>query len=167
MEHEVVCSNCQETFPARRAYFGNTVECPHCEGDVYLDPDDLPDEVSEEDFFYARETGGTVVSSALELMHEIVSERYPVSEWNIYGSQASDGDNWPEDSQRCTALLAKILPTVQYYSYVEISEQSPKPLWKTYEPMRDANPGLFAMQTITSPADIFPVFRELFAKEKA
>jgi uncharacterized sporulation protein YeaH/YhbH (DUF444 family) len=125
------------------------------------------EEVDEQEFFYSRETGGTVVSSALALMQEIVAERYPTSEWNIYGSQASDGDNWPDDTQRCTQLLRKILPLTQYYAYIEISEHSPKALWKTYEPVRESYPGIFAMQTITGPGDIFPVFRELFRKETA
>ena len=125
------------------------------------------DEVDEEEFFYSRETGGTVVSSALELMADIIKERYPVSEWNIYGSQASDGDNWPNDSERCSCQLNAILPCVQYYAYIEICEQSPKPLWKTYEPIRDRHPDTFAMQTIQGPEDIYPVFRELFRKETA
>jgi uncharacterized sporulation protein YeaH/YhbH (DUF444 family) len=125
------------------------------------------EEVDEEEFFYSRETGGTVVSSALDLMQQIIKERYPTSEWNIYGSQASDGDNWPDDSRRCTDFLAQILPLVQYYAYIEISEHSPKALWKTYEPTQQQYPGVFAMQNITGPGDIFPVFRELFRKETA
>lgn len=124
-------------------------------------------EVDEEEFFYSRETGGTVVSSALELMADIIGKRYPVSEWNIYGSQASDGDNFPNDEQRCAAKLSAILPWVQYYAYVEICEQSPKPLWKTYQPISEQYPDIFAMQNITGPQDIFPVFRELFSKESA
>ena len=125
------------------------------------------EEVDEDEFFYSRETGGTVVSSALDLMQQIVKERYPTSEWNIYGSQASDGDNWPEDATRCNSLMNQILPLVQFYAYIEICEQSPKPLWKTYEPIQQAHPGTFAMQNITGPGDIFPVFRELFRKENA
>mgnify|MGYP003694296857 CR=1 FL=1 len=54
-------------------------------------------EVDEENFFRARETGGTVVSSALVLMDEIIKERYSPSDWNIYAAQASDGDNWHHD----------------------------------------------------------------------
>lgn len=123
------------------------------------------DEVDEEEFFYSRETGGTVVSSALELMRVIISERYPLSEWNIYGSQASDGDNWPEDTEHCADLMTKILPWVQYYAYVEIAAQSPKLLWRTYEPIRDLYPDLFAMQAISGPQDIYPVFHQLFSKE--
>ncbi|MEH6570570.1 MAG: YeaH/YhbH family protein [Halioglobus sp.] len=125
------------------------------------------EEVDEEEFFYSRETGGTVVSSALDLMSDIIEQRYPVSEWNIYGSQASDGDNWPNDAKRCAQQITAILPWVQYYAYIEICEQSPKPLWLTYEPVRNQHPDVFAMQTIKGPADIYPVFRELFAKELA
>ena len=58
-------------------------------------------EVDEQNFFHATETGGTVVSSALVLMEQVIRERYPPSEWNIYGAQASDGDNWHHDSGRC------------------------------------------------------------------
>ena len=62
-------------------------------------------EVDEENFFRARETGGTVVSSALVLMDEIIKARYSPSDWNIYAAQASDGDNWHHDSGRCRELL--------------------------------------------------------------
>src|SRR5690606_30204263 len=62
-------------------------------------------EVDEEEFFYSRETGGTIVSSALTLMQEIMAERYPVNEWNIYAAQASDGDNWNDDSPLCRDIL--------------------------------------------------------------
>ena len=58
-------------------------------------------EVDEQGFFHSTETGGTVVSSALVLMEEIIRARYPSDQWNIYGAQASDGDNWHHDSGRC------------------------------------------------------------------
>ncbi len=122
-------------------------------------------EVDEEEFFYSRETGGTVVSSALELMKSVVEARYPVSEWNIYGAQASDGDNWPEDCGRCIQLLNQnILPLVQYYSYIEISSRGPKPLWEAYKQVQQQMPEAFAMQHISGPEDIYPVFRELFGR---
>jgi uncharacterized sporulation protein YeaH/YhbH (DUF444 family) len=61
-------------------------------------------EVNEHDFFYSQETGGTIVSSALELMSEIMHSRYPANEWNIYAAQASDGDNWADDSPHCQVI---------------------------------------------------------------
>ncbi len=122
-------------------------------------------EVDEEDFFHSRESGGTVVSSALDLMREIVLERYPSQAWNIYAAQASDGDNWEDDSPRCREILSQsILPLVQYFAYVEIEAEEPQSLWHEYERVAAASPR-FAMQRILTLADIYPVFRELFRKK--
>ncbi|WP_295528618.1 YeaH/YhbH family protein [uncultured Pseudacidovorax sp.] len=123
-------------------------------------------EVSEDDFFHATETGGTVVSSALVLMRDIIRARYPSSEWNIYGAQASDGDNWHQDSGRCRELLAdSILPLVRYYAYVQVAEAEQN-LWQEYTQLEERF-GHFAMRKVSSAQDIYPVFRELFKKEGA
>lgn len=122
-------------------------------------------EVTEEDFFHSRESGGTVVSSALHLLHDIIAKRYAPSQWNIYAAQASDGDNWDSDSTVCRKLMAeKVLPLVQYFAYVEITQGEPQSLWREYSMLQEANPN-FAMQKIGSPSHIYPVFRELFKKQ--
>ncbi len=124
-------------------------------------------EVDEHEFFYSQETGGTIVSSALKLMNEIVSDRYPRNEWNIYAAQASDGDNWADDSPKCKELLVKqLLPTCQYYTYIEITRRSHQTLWHEYEKLEETFDN-FAMKNIKTVDDIFPVFRELFHKETA
>jgi len=124
------------------------------------------DEVDEEEFFYSRETGGTVVSSALELMKTIVQERYPTDSWNIYAAQASDGENWADDSPKCSELLVKsLLPLVQYYAYVEISSGKEQELWRAYNEITEKFPDNFAMRNVKEPADIFPVFRDLFERK--
>lgn len=121
-------------------------------------------EVDEHEFFYSQETGGTIVSSALKLMKEIVEDRYPVSQWNIYAAQASDGDNWADDSPRCRTLLADdLLPQCQYYAYIEITRRSHQTLWHEYQKLEECDN--FNMKNIQSVEDIFPVFRELFHKE--
>lgn len=123
-------------------------------------------EVDEENFFHARETGGTVVSSALVLMEEIARARYPSSEWNIYGAQASDGDNWHHDSGRCRELLSeKILPLCRYYAYVQVAEEEQN-LWQEYTQLQGVHPH-FAMRKAVEASQIFPVFRDLFRKEGA
>jgi uncharacterized sporulation protein YeaH/YhbH (DUF444 family) len=123
-------------------------------------------EVPEDEFFHATESGGTVVSSALTLMHEIIRERYMGSEWNIYGAQASDGDNWQQDSSKCRELLDnKLLPLCRYFAYVQVADEDQN-LWEEYTRVRDAN-AHFAMQKIVTPAQIFPVFRDLFKKASA
>jgi len=124
-------------------------------------------EVDEEEFFYSRETGGTVVSSALELMHEIIQERYPTSQWNIYAAQASDGDNWEGDSPACGEILInQIMPCLQYYAYVEITAYEHQSLWYEYEKVKAYFPN-FAIQDIAGLTSIYPVFRELFSKQNA
>jgi len=123
-------------------------------------------EVDEQEFFYSRETGGTVVSSALKLMHEIIDERFPVNEWNIYGAQASDGDNWTNDSPVCHDLLNdKLLPLLQYFCYIEITDRGHQELWQFYEKLVESNPEGFAMRGIEDYADIYPVFRDLFHRD--
>ncbi len=123
-------------------------------------------EVDEQNFFHARETGGTVVSSALVLMEEIIKARFAPGEWNIYGAQASDGDNWHHDSGRCRELLNdKLLPLVRYFAYVQVAEEEQN-LWQEYAQLQGANKH-FAMRKATEPSQIYPVFRDLFKKESA
>jgi uncharacterized protein len=121
-------------------------------------------EVDEQNFFHATETGGTVVSSALVLMEEIARARYPTSEWNIYGAQASDGDNWHHDSGRCRELLANaILPLCRYFAYVQVAEEEQN-LWDEYAALA-AETKAFAIRKVTEASQIYPVFRDLFKKE--
>ena len=131
------------------------------------------EEVDEQTFFYSPETGGTVVSTALLEMRRIIKERYPTGEWNIYAAQASDGENFSGDSDRCRELLVQeIMPMVQYYAYIEILDErefdifqdarSGAALWRAYQEVSDQWRN-FAMKRISKPGDIYPVFRELFS----
>lgn len=131
---------------------------------VYIRHHTQAKEVDEQEFFYSQETGGTIVSSALKLMDEIVEKRYDPTQWNIYAAQASDGDNWADDSPNCTELLLNnILPKVRYYSYIEITNRAHQSLWREYEKITQAYDN-FAIQHIRSVEDIYPIFRELFKK---
>ena len=133
-------------------------------------------ECTEHEFFYDKESGGTVVSSALEKMAEIIKNRYNSADWNIYGAQASDGDNWNGDDETCLSLMnTKIMPFVQYFAYVQVGRddqydiwhqfEGDKPLWQTYVKLKTKYKN-FAMDQIDSPKDIYPVFRELFKKKE-
>ena len=124
--------------------------------------------VDEDTFFRATETGGTVISSALDEMLKVVRDEYPPDDWNIYAAQASDGHNFDDDMDRCMGMLAnEILPLCQYYAYIETcSENSIAPflsvVWSGYEELTDDNPH-FAMRRVSGAGEIYPVFRELFA----
>lgn len=130
-------------------------------------------EVDEQTFFYSRETGGTVVSTALFKMAEIIRDRYPVDQWNIYAAQASDGDNTSSDNAVVLGQLRDvILPICQYYAYVEVGmdDEDDHPgagepstnLWRAYRRVSVDAP--FAMRKVKHRRDIYPVFRELFAR---
>ncbi len=123
-------------------------------------------EVDEETFFRGVETGGTVISTALDEMDRIVKERYSPEDWNIYAAQASDGDNIPDDMGRCIELVQEhLLPASQYFAYIEVSERSGPGetiVWHGYKELADRNRH-FAMRRVTNPGEIFPVFHELFS----
>ncbi len=130
-------------------------------------------EVDEETFFYSTETGGTVVSTALDEMKRIVAERYPMGDWNIYAAQASDGDNLTSDNERVVALLENdILPVCQYFAYIEVGgspigfAEQKSGLWRTYQYLIRADRP-FAMRRVVGRGDIFPVFRDLFSRDPA
>ncbi len=132
-------------------------------------------EVDEDTFFHSRETGGTIVSTALEEMLRVVQARYSPDNWNIYAAQASDGDNYSEDSDRCSQLLGgEILPLSQYFAYIEVGAEAtlrhgfpspPTDLWRTYAAIAPQHPH-FAMRKVADPSQIYPVFHDLFAKER-
>jgi uncharacterized sporulation protein YeaH/YhbH (DUF444 family) len=133
------------------------------------------EEVDEDTFFHATETGGTVVSTALEEMARIVAQRYRPEDWNIYAAQASDGDNTSSDSEKTATLLKdSVLPVCQYFAYLEVGREEEgrsmgfmprhSDLWRTYEPIREAEPR-FAMRKVRHRRDIYPVFRDLFQRK--
>jgi len=132
-------------------------------------------EVDEDTFFHSPETGGTVVSTALEEMQRVIEDRFDPSAWNIYAAQASDGDNTASDNERTANLLVnRILPACQYYAYLEVGrdiEHFPpgfirrdSDLWQTYEAVVASGAPL-AMRKVGHRRDIYPVFRDLFARK--
>jgi uncharacterized protein len=130
-------------------------------------------EVDEETFFRGTETGGTVISTALEEMLKVVKDRYSPADWNIYAAQASDGDNFHDDMPRCLRLLDKdVLPICQYFAYVEtthgerFSDSHETPVWYGYSQVARRHKN-FATRRVASPEDIYPVFHELFSASDA
>ena len=143
---------------------------------VFIRHTDKATEVDEETFFGSRETGGTLVSSALVEMKRVIVERYDPADWNIYAAQASDGDNVSSDGPTSTELLrSHILPACQHFAYLEVGDENgPRAgfvehrttLWRTYEALAKAGEPL-AMRKVNHRRDIYPVFRELFGRKDA
>jgi uncharacterized protein len=141
---------------------------------VFIRHTDRAEEVDEDTFFHGPASGGTLVSSALAAMHEIVRERYSPSEWNIYAAQASDGDNAHSDSEVTGQLLTDmILPVTQFFAYLEVSESAvsmfeampDSSLWMLYERLR-TNGAPLSMRKVSERSQIYPVFHELFQRRQ-
>ncbi len=139
---------------------------------VFIRHTETAEEVDEQTFFTDPRTGGTVVSTALAEFARIQRERYPHDSWNIYAAQASDGDNSGGDTSRAVAMLENdLLPLVQHFAYIEVSQSGARirgetDLWRGYAPLSGREPKL-AMRRVSEAKDIFPVFRDLFGRKAA
>lgn len=129
-------------------------------------------EVTEHEFFYSKESGGTVVSTGLNLINTIIDRDVKLSETNIYVAQSSDGDNFQSDDELCTEELQKLLPKVQYMAYIQVedeevltwkNEQGIEDLMDLYGPIAEQTEN-FNIQQVQSAEDVYPVLKELFKK---
>jgi uncharacterized sporulation protein YeaH/YhbH (DUF444 family) len=138
---------------------------------VFIRHTDRAEEVDEDTFFHGPASGGTLVSSALQAMHDIVRSRFRPSDWNIYAAQASDGDNMTSDSPVAGHLLTDmILPACQFFAYLEVGEAAnytfdmpDSSLWTLYERLR-AEGAPLSMRKVSERSEIFPVFQDLFQR---
>jgi uncharacterized protein len=138
---------------------------------VFIRHTDRAEEVDEETFFHGPATGGTLVSSALEAMHDIVRTRFRPADWNIYAAQASDGDNSTSDGAAVSRLLTeKILPVSQFFAYLEVGasggsafDMPASSLWTLYERLR-ADGAQLSIRKVSERSEIFPVFHDLFQR---
>jgi len=131
------------------------------------------EECDQETFFTKPETGGTVVSTAYDVMNQVIRDRYNVARWNIYMAQASDGDNTESDNHWCTLKLGTMLPWMQYATYIEIGRAHVPDYAERSSNMWTMMDGLHhdfsnvAMRRITDEAQVIETFRSLFQKTAA
>jgi len=138
---------------------------------VFIRHTDRAEEVDEDTFFHGPASGGTMVSSALQAMHEVVRSRFRPADWNIYAAQASDGDNSSADGDVAGRILTDlILPVSQFFAYLEVGEAGgysfempDSSLWTLYERLRSQGAPL-SMRKVHDRSEIFPVFHDLFQR---
>jgi len=128
----------------------------------------LPKEVGEDEFFNSRDTGGTVVAPALDMVNNIIEDRFS-DEWNIYIAQCSDGDVWGiQDARDCVNILqTDLLPKIQYFAYIEVARfvNENSELWQFYQQL-NLDFKNFAMQQVVDESEIWKVFKQLFKPKK-
>jgi uncharacterized sporulation protein YeaH/YhbH (DUF444 family) len=127
-------------------------------------------EVDEKEFFSTRVNGGTLVSSALELAHKIIAEKYQNE--NVYICQISDGDNSSHDNGTCSEIIEDdLLPNIQYYAYAQIEQErsydsdDDYKLWTSYSNLAKQH-DKFNIVKIQDDSDIWPVFKKLFSSRE-
>ncbi len=136
---------------------------------VFVAHDTAAYEVDEDKFFKRGNSGGTIVSSGLEKVNEIIEKRYHPSSWNVYLFQCSDGDNWPSDLPATIKLAETLKEKCQLFGYCEIEPDADRLKWisegsrmsSTYETIRDKN---LKIVKIHEKGDIWPAFKKLLGK---
>jgi uncharacterized protein len=78
-------------------------------------------EFAEADFFQVAGTGGTVASTGLNKVREIIDARFSPARHNIYLFYASDGDNSIGDHAPAAQALGDIAAKACFAGYVEVA----------------------------------------------
>lgn len=127
-------------------------------------------EVTEHEFFYGTQTGGTIVSSGLQMAKDIIDSRIDLSTTNVYISQASDGDNWGGDEELSASLIEDLLSKVQYFAYIQTEHPSRQDmkakygvldLMQMYKELETKFRNLRA-ESVCEESEVYPVLRSLF-----
>jgi hypothetical protein len=87
---------------------------------VFITHDVDAREVDENSFFTQGTSGGTVASSGVGLVEEVIEKRFHPSSWNIYIFQCSDGDNYISDNEKYLQTVSSLKEKSQLFGYCEI-----------------------------------------------
>ena len=143
---------------------------------VFISHTTTAKEVTENEFFTRGESGGTMMSSALDAQLEIINKRFHPSSWNIYTFYCGDGENWTDDDNDVLQLLPTIKELSQLVCYTEIvsasssqrrqylfgSDAYGQELWDKMQPLTN---DVFKRSRISTKEEIWPLFRRLFGKD--
>lgn len=127
-------------------------------------------EVTEEQFFTQGESGGTVVSSAYQLALEIIQQRYPPNDWNIYPFHFSDGDNYYSDNEEAVRLAEELISTCNLFGYGEIGEEGSTSYRRSSGALlsifndRIHNKERFVGVRIDDKEDVYPALKQFFGR---
>lgn len=87
----------------------------------YIVHDAAAAEVDEHTFYHLRQSGGTKISSALELCRQVIHTYYDPADWNIYLFQFSDGENLYSDNDKAIGIISEdLLPVSNLYCYGQV-----------------------------------------------
>ena len=129
-------------------------------------------EVNEEQFFTQVPNGGTLVSTGLKKVEEIIEKRYHPNNWNIYTFYCGDGDNWNIDNKEALEAFRRLKEINQIMCYTEIGNlvnyreyslfsegAGEKRLWDWVTLIEDK---LIKCIRLKESSDIWTAFKKLF-----
>lgn len=138
---------------------------------IFIAHTDESEEMTEEEFFTTRKSGGTVVSPAWGLLHKIIKERYDAAQTNIYVSYAGDGDNWDSDNPLVLKEIEEsgLMSKIRHAVYVQVGQTFSSgygggtTLWQIMQSIKASNPKL-AMIKINEESEVFDAFKKVYKK---
>jgi len=132
----------------------------------YIVHDAAAREVDQETFFRLKESGGTKISSAYELLARVLREEYDPGKWNIYPFHFSDGDNWGSgDTERCIEILRnQLVPVSNQFCYGQV--ESPYGSGQFLKDLREhfGSDDRVVISNITSKDKIYDSIREFLGR---
>jgi uncharacterized sporulation protein YeaH/YhbH (DUF444 family) len=89
---------------------------------VYVVHEAFAREVDQHTFYHLRESGGTRISTAYELVNAAIDARFPADSWNVYLFHFSDGENGDRrDTEACMDLLRReLLPKLNLFCFGQV-----------------------------------------------
>jgi sporulation protein YhbH len=120
--------------------------------------------VDEFEFFHKAESGGTYISSGLNLALDIIRESYPPEMWNIYPLYASDGDNWAEDNEKAIVAVKDLCEISSMFGYAELlpSTYSTTMYYRFSKEIKNYN---FIPVLVKEKRDLWEALKEMLSKE--
>jgi uncharacterized protein len=122
-------------------------------------------EVTEEDFFTRGESGGTICSSAYIKAIEIIDQRYPSDQYNLYPFHFSDGDNLSSDNERCVRLIEQLMERSNMFGYGEVNQYNrSSTLMSAYRQIHNKK---FQYSVIREKGEVYKALKTFFSKQIA
>ncbi len=89
---------------------------------VYVVHEAFAKEVDSHTFYHLRESGGTKISTAYELVNQIIDTRFHPEAWNVYLFHFSDGENSDSrDTDLCLEILRRVLlPKLNLFCFGQV-----------------------------------------------
>lgn len=121
-------------------------------------------ECEEEEFFYGKDTGGTLASEGLKVLQDILDNEYDISSDNIYVALASDGDSFEYDLEPIANTITENLDWYNYFCYLQIKQYRDPPLLILMQHLAERHKNI-GLAIADEKNDVYNCLIDLFKKD--